>query len=166
MQSGIFQVTLKCALTADEVAARARGMAVCQQQIEENELEAKGVADSLKQQRKRLEAQRGIYALEVREESTFRQVDCVERLSEDGESVETVRGDTGKVVDTRPAHDSDRERELPLEEDTVAASGPDWQEEGTGSADDIIDAEYPDVAAPSNEVPDPEEEPPPAGPFD
>lgn len=104
-----FEMTLKCHLTEDEVRARAQGLAIVQKEIEENEARKKDVDDRLKTEKKGLEHQRGVLAREVREETTFRPVDCIERIDAESEMVQTVRIDTGEIVQTRPAKDSDRQ---------------------------------------------------------
>ena len=110
MHTGIFQETLRCALTKPEVASRATEMAIVQKQIEDNETEAKATADAFKQTRKIMEAERRTRAREVREESTFRPVECIQRF-EDG-MIQTVRTDTGEVVADRPATESEKQTDL------------------------------------------------------
>jgi len=110
MHTGLFHETLRCALSKGEVASRATQLAIVQQQIEENEAEAKATADAYKQKRKVLELERRSLAREVREESTFRPVECVQRF-EDG-MVETVRTDTGETTSTRVATESEKQTEL------------------------------------------------------
>ena len=116
MIKGLFQEVLRCELTGDEVAVRANQLAITQKDIEENEAEAKGAAETFKAARKRLEHARNILAREVRERSTFRQVDCQESFTtEDGLVwVERIRQDTGEVVERRLATDTEKQKELPL----------------------------------------------------
>jgi hypothetical protein len=130
MHEGLFNQTLRCPLTAKEVAGRANELARIQKQIEDNETEAKSVADAYKQKRKGLEVRRRELAREVREESTFRPVECVQRY-EDG-LIQTVRTDTGEVIAERPATESERQTTI-----FERGAGPDpADEDGREETDD------------------------------
>jgi hypothetical protein len=128
MHTGIFQETLRCALSKGEVASRATELAIVQKQIEDNELEAKATADSYKQKRKVLELERRSLAREVREESTFRPVECVQRF-ENG-LIETVRTDTGETIATRIATESEKQTELFAGREDPDADDPEGELDG------------------------------------
>jgi electron transfer flavoprotein alpha subunit len=110
MHTGLFQETLRCALTKPEVAARATELAIRQKQIEDNEMEAKACADAFKQKRKMLELERRSLAREVREESTFRPVECVQRFEKG--MILTIRTDTGEQIAERLATETEKQSEL------------------------------------------------------
>lgn len=121
MHTGLFHETLRCALSEGEVASRANELAITQQSIEENETEAKATADDYKQKRKILELERRALAREVRERSTFRPVECVQRF--EAGMIETVRTDTGETVSQRIATESEKQTELFGKEDPEEDGG-------------------------------------------
>ena len=115
MHTGLFQETLRCALTKAEVASRATELAIVQKRIEDNTDEAKATADAYKEKRKRLELERRSLAREVREESTFRPVECVQRFEKG--MILTIRTDTGEQINERLATETEKQDELFGKED-------------------------------------------------
>lgn len=103
-----FEETLKCALTPSEVKERASRLAIIQREIEEEEDEKKATASNFANELKRLGLIRQSLARQVRDEATFRQVECIERINEQSE-VERVRTDTGEIIKTRPATNDERQ---------------------------------------------------------
>jgi hypothetical protein len=119
MIKGVFQETLRCELTPGEVAERSGTLAIVQKKIEDVTAEAKGTAESFREVRKRLEADRTVLAREVREESTYRSIDCTERIVKrrGAHFIERVRSDTNKVIgEPRLATEKEKQMEFPTVE--------------------------------------------------
>jgi hypothetical protein len=127
---GLYPKNLRCDLTPAEVAARADEGARVQQEIEGVITDAKEAAEAYGKKRKSLELRRSVLMREVRERSTYRDVECVQRLNEETLMVEMCRTDTGEVYDQRPATEEEKQHTLPQADPPEFDPPPEGTEDG------------------------------------
>lgn len=104
--------SLRCALTATEVSARAKEAATKMSEHDALETEKKETAKAMKIELDRLADIIRRLLGEVRTQTTMRDVEVLDRPNFDTGEVETVRLDTGEVERSRPMRESERQMSL------------------------------------------------------
>lgn len=98
---------LPCKLTEEEITARGCHLAEVEREIEKKEDEkqrhAKALGDEIKEMRSRTR----LIAQEISTRTTYRDVEITEQKV--GVHMETVRLDTGEVIETRPLTAEERQ---------------------------------------------------------
>ena len=89
------------------------------EQRDQKEAESKTASSHFKSQIKQLDADLRKLSTEVRDRATFREVECEIRFEYRTARVATVRSDTGEVISERPMLESERQRELPLDQPKI-----------------------------------------------
>lgn len=115
--SEIREMNLPCVLTDAEVIERADKMAA--QIVEGSRLEdeKKATAARFKEEIEGIEKSHAKLGREVRERTTWRDVDVRDEFRFAKDEVVTIRLDTGAVIETRKMKDIERQELLPLTED-------------------------------------------------
>jgi hypothetical protein len=92
---------LPCKLTEEELIDRAHRLERCLQGVKEIEAAKKAYNDGVKKELSEAEIEINKYAWMVREEKELREVEIVEEKDYKRKVSETIRRDTGEVIETR-----------------------------------------------------------------
>lgn len=94
---------LRCPLSDSELQERGEQMAEKLAEIDKLEASFELVRKQHNAQVKEIEGDLHAVAIEVREKSEFRQVECVTRIDLEAKVVEVIREDTGEIIKSRAA---------------------------------------------------------------
>lgn len=100
-------------LQPDELRERGSSLARTREAAEVHEAQAKLARDELKARENELDAEMGRLARIIRDGCEYREVPVEVRLALKAGYVDEVRVDTGEVLSTRRAHDTESQGELP-----------------------------------------------------
>jgi hypothetical protein len=112
-----FTQSLKVPLTTDEIADRADRAAHLVASIQAKEDELKAV---VKHHKSIIESEMvtlDLHSKEVRDKTTYRQVDCERQYDFNAGKYREIRNDTGEVMNERRLLESEKQMELPFDEE-------------------------------------------------
>lgn len=109
-----FQQSLRCQLTKDEIAERANRAGHKHASIYTKEAELKAVVKHHKGIIETEEAELALLLREVRDESTYRQIECERQFDFNEKMYREVRIDTGEIINERKLLPSEAQMELPF----------------------------------------------------
>jgi uncharacterized protein (UPF0335 family) len=101
-------------LTTTEVAVKADMLAATVKEIDALEMEKKSFNADIKMKIDQLEMKRTDLATEINDRREYRQVDVKRIRNEERATIDTVRIDTGEVVNYRPMEPTERTKPLPF----------------------------------------------------
>jgi len=107
-------------LNREEVRLKGKRLAILEAEIESLEGEKKAVVDDFKSKIEGRKAEIQSLSRQVNEEQEYRQVEVVERKDWDELTVDTVRTDTGDIIESRPMTTSERQRPIPFNQPRMA----------------------------------------------
>lgn len=107
-------------LTFEEVRLRGKRMATLESEVEALEDEKKAITGDFKSKIDGRRAEILALTRQINEEQEYRQVEVVERKDWDELVIDTVRTDTGDILESRPMTPSERQRPIPFASPRVA----------------------------------------------
>jgi hypothetical protein len=116
-----FPQSLRVQLTPDEIADRADRAAHKVSVIAEKKAELKAVSTHQKGIIETVEAELSLLSKEVRDKSTYAQVECERQLDFNEGTYREIRLDTGEMLIERKLLESEKQRELPFPDDDDSA---------------------------------------------
>jgi hypothetical protein len=103
---------IRVALTDEEHRAKGQALAAQHQVVVQLEEEHKAAKAGMKADENEAKAKLAHLATDVRTQTEVRSVECEEIANYDKGTVDTIRLDTGAIVDTRTMRDHDRQRKI------------------------------------------------------
>lgn len=104
--------TITCPLTLQERTKRQLDLVSCDLLEAELELERKTALAGFTARQRQLSAKRRSFMRQLVAGAEDREIDCDERLSEQTGTMQTVRLDTGAIIDERPLDAAERQTRL------------------------------------------------------
>lgn len=104
--------TITCPLTLQERTKRQLDLVSCDLLVAELELERKTALTGFAVRQRQLTAKRKDFMQQLVAGAEDREIDCDERLNEQTGTMQTVRLDTGAVIDERPLDATERQTRL------------------------------------------------------
>lgn len=114
MQADRFAKSLPCDLTREEAALKAQQLVSVMKDRQEAEEEKKEVVTEYVTRIKEYDRDLAKLAVQIRTNTEFREVECVERRNFHANTIETVRLDLGTIVYSRAMTAAERQEELDL----------------------------------------------------
>ena len=128
-----YMSNLKVILTKEEIADRADRAAGLLQDRDTKEEEQKARAKAEKAVIESIESELRRVSNEVRTKATYQDVQCERRYVYDKSKVQEWRLDTGEMISERDMNDSEKQRDLPFDDDGKGGGGGDLDDEFGGS---------------------------------
>jgi hypothetical protein len=104
--------SLPCELTNEEKRLRGEALAQKRQEWEEVERARKAATQKAKAEQERIDAEADLLAEAIRTGREYRDIEVVERKNIDIRMMETIRMDTGEVIDSRPLRSDEMQTTL------------------------------------------------------
>lgn len=127
-----YMSNLKCILSKDEIADRADRAAGLLQDRDTKEEEQKARAKAEKAVIESIESELRRVSNEVRTKATYQDVQCERRYVYDKGKVQEWRLDTGEMMSERDMNDTEKQRDLPFDDDGGAPAGGDLDDDFSG----------------------------------
>ena len=118
-----YMTNLKVILTREEIADRADRAAGLLQDRDTKEQEQKARAKAEKADIDAIEAELRRVSNEVRTKATYQDVQCERRYVYDKSKVQEWRLDTGEMISERDMNETEKQRDLPFDDDDKGGAG-------------------------------------------